>query len=334
MNSVSLGDLAQFFLLRNQVGSVQHDMNDKLKELSTGEVSDLSSHVSGNFSEISAIEHDLKVGESYLSVINSASTFLNAQELAFGKARSKIAGTGVALVDAAESSDQNRRAAVLAESGNSFDLIVSALNTQVAGRSVFSGISTQSSAFAAPNEILANFEAALTTASTASDVWSVADAWFGIGGNYDSVAYHGSPEALDGFKVSREEIVRPTLTGYDPEVRNLLKLHAISAVLADGMPALIEQEKSNLMAEVGQEMINLDRALVSRHAELGGNQTRVEELLVENSAQRYALLGYRKELLGKDVSETVMGLSEAQNKLEAIFTITSRVSQLSLVKFL
>ncbi len=77
MGSVTLGDMAQFFLLRTNMNSIQKSLNDRVEELSTSEVADKTSTLGGNFTEFSAIEHSLSVGESFLSVINSAETFLS-----------------------------------------------------------------------------------------------------------------------------------------------------------------------------------------------------------------------------------------------------------------
>ncbi|WP_161555808.1 flagellin [Mangrovicoccus ximenensis] len=305
-----------------------------MTEVGTGEVSNPSAHLFGNFSDISFIEHGLKVGEGFRSVINSARTLADAQQTAFSKARSRVHSVGVALVDTANSVDENKRSAVLHDAKVSFDAALSALNSQVSGRSIFSGIMTQSAAFSTSEQILSSFLSALGSASTAAEVRAAADVWFGIGGDYEMLAYFGSDEALDGFRVADGEVVRVEMTGYDYEVRNLLKLYAVSALMADGQPPLPEQEKSNLMAEIGQDLLNLDRDLISREAEMGSLQARIDEVLAENSSEMYALREYRKDMLGKDVAEAVVELNQVQGQLEALYMVTSRVSGLSLAKFL
>ena len=334
MIRTTLGDMAQQFMLRRQNYTLQTEYSRRITELSTGEVADVSSHLSGDFTAISGIQRSLTLNESYGSVLSSAKTFIDAQLLAFQKARSHTLETGYALVEAAESVDQTRRESVLAESRTNFDFIISSLNSQVAGRSLFSGSDTQTSSYASPKDILLAFSSEVSGLTTADEIVAAADVWFAPGGGYDTQAYTGSLVPLDGFASSQTDVVAPTLSGDHDNLRELVKLHVLSAAMADGSTPLIEAEKSVLFKVVGERMVNLDRNLVVTESQIGGLQKHVDNLLAQNSAEKYSLLTARKDLIGVDTSETVMRLTEVEAQLQSLYVVTAKVSRLSLTEYL
>lgn len=334
MNSVTLGDMAQFYSLRRYNSEANTELSNLVTELGTGEVADMSAHLSGDFTGISAIERSLDMNRSFETVLDSATVFVNGQSIALADARKYTASTGISLLDAAGSGEQTRKDAVLAESKTTFDAIVSTLNVQAGGKSLFSGAATQSAAFASANDILTAFAASLTGASTAGDVMAVADSWFGASGTYETAAYLGSLDPLDGFKVGASETIQPTISGNDSEIRDLLKLHAIAAVVADGQVSMIEQERENLMSLVGSDMINLDNELIFAESGIGAIQERISIVQAENNSEMYGLLSNRYDLVGVDPSDTAMRLSETETRLEALYAVTARLSGLSLVGYL
>ena len=334
MNFNTLGDLSQFFSLRRYNASLQVDLRNRVLELSSGEVSDVSSHLAGSFTNISGIERSLELNVSFSRVLNSASTFLNGQMQSFEKARGYTADLGVELVKASASEDAVQLSAVLSDAAQKFDSIVSSLNVQIGGRSLFAGNATQSASFKKSSDIVSALTAALATATTSNDVLAIADTWFSSGGGYEGGAYTGSLDALDGFRVGSAETLQPTLSGDSDEIRNLIKFHSLAAVASAGGLQLIPAEMKNLANTLGQGMINLDRDLISKAAEVGSTQERLESLISSNSSESYSLMEARKNLIGVDTAETALRLNETETQLQALYTVTARLSQLSLTEYL
>ncbi len=334
MTITTIGDLAQHMMLLRNNSALQANIKDRLEELGTGEVADATRHLSGDFTAASGIERALTLVDSHSSVVTSAQTFIEGQGLAFDKARGRLNETGLALLEAADSVDQTRRATVLAESKAAFEEVVAALNTTSGGRTLFAGAATQSAAFASSSQILTAFGAAVAGETTAADVMAVADAWFAPGGDYDTQAYQGSMTEMGAFRVGEGVTISAPLSGTDDAIRDLMKVHAVAAVVADGGTAMIDAEKSNLMASLGSEMLNLDDDLIEVRAVAATTETRLDRMETELSAERYALMEARKDLVGVDPAATVMHLSELEGQLESLYAMTARLSSLSLANYL
>lgn len=334
MTGITVGDQAQYQMLSRFTAKLNATLNEGVKELGSEEESDVSNHLSGNFSSLAGVEKDLVLNDSYSLVLTSAKSFLDGQSLAFDKARSYSHSTGLGLIDASNSSSETYRESVLAESRSAFESVVAALNSQSSGKFLFSGASTQVTPFAAPNEILTAFSVSVSGATTAGDVLTMAETWFDSGGDYDTVAYFGSTDPIGEFLIGDSESIAPVLRGESDEIRDLLKLHAISSVLSDGAISLIESEKTLLMEMVGEQLIQLDEELVVSAASLGSLESRVEEAQVRNESERFSLSEARTSLIGVDTADTYLKVSEAEGRLQMLYSVTARLSGLSLVSFL
>lgn len=333
MSVVTLGDLSLFHALQTYRFEAKIDLSQRVAELGTGEVADISSHLSGNFSIIADIERSLGMSESYATTITSASTFFDAQSTALGKARNGLESTGIELIDSAVSGDLTKFASVLSQGEQKFDEVVNALNSRSGGRTLFSGATTQSATFASSSEIMSAFAASLEDATTAGEVLSLADSWFGRGGEYDTLAYLGSSDDLDGFRVGPSETVSTDVSGDNKEIRDLLKFHAIYAAVSEGGITMVQSEKENLVSAIGTGILELNEELISLEARVGSIQERLSELAVENSAERFSLLSARNDLIGADPAETAMWLSEAESHLDQMYVVIARMSKLTLTSY-
>ena len=63
-------------------------------------------------------------------------------------------------------------------------------------------------------------------------------------------------------------------------------------------------------------------------------EQKIAEATSRNSAELLALRIARSDILGVDPFEATSALTDAQNKLEALYSVTARLSRLSLVDFL
>ncbi len=69
-------------------------------------------------------------------------------------------------------------------------------------------------------------------------------------------------------------------------------------------------------------------------ARIGSAEQKIAEATSRNSAEQLALKIARSDILGVDPFEATSALTDAQNKLEALYSVTARLSRLSLVDFL
>lgn len=334
MVAIGIGDLAQHYSLQTYTFALKTGLRDRLKELGTEEVADVSDHLSGRFGNFAGIERSLEMNQSHAMVLSSTQGFLEAQYRAFEKATADVSQLGLDLLDAATSADPKQRAPVLSAGSIAFEGTISALNSQAGGRALFAGAAVHSAAFLPASEFLTALTSALSDFTTASDIMEEAEQWFAPGGAYDSIAYLGSDRPSGGFKVSPGETIVSDLTGNVTEVRDLLKAQAVAASLATGHLSLSQDEEALLMKYLGEDLINLNARLISRTAALGAQIARVVTYMVSNDAERFALSGARRDLIGISTEDTVVKLSAYETQLEIMYNVTARLSRLSLAGYL
>lgn len=89
-----------------------------------------------------------------------------------------------------------------------------------------------------------------------------------------------------------------------------------------------------MLMSSGEDLLTSQGALTAVRADLGYAESRLDESKVRLSAERASFEMSRNELLGVDPYETATRLEAVQFQLESLYTVTARLSQLSLVRYL
>jgi len=100
MNFTSIGDLAQTFQSRRYNVQIKSDLARLAQELASGQKSDLSTAVAGDFSPIAGLERDLKANSAYKIGIAEAGLFATAQQTALATIQDISSELGSALISA------------------------------------------------------------------------------------------------------------------------------------------------------------------------------------------------------------------------------------------
>jgi len=149
--------------------------------------------------------------------------------------QSRSGELGPSLLVASSGASETLIQATTADARVNFEMAISALNTKVADRSLFSGTATNSTAIADAGIILASLESAIAAETTATGIYTVVDDWFSLpGGGYDTIAYLGSTSSFSPVRISDNENAEIPLTGADPAIRETLKGLALGALIGNG----------------------------------------------------------------------------------------------------
>ena len=125
-----------------------------------------------------------------------------------------------------------------------------------------------------------------------------------------------------------------SLRGDAPVIRDILKQTAIAALAADQDLGYSQTIQGALLVTAGENLMAVQGDLTGLRADLGYAETRLEESKTRLSAERTSFEMSRNELLGVDLYETATRLEAVQFQLESLYTATSRLSGLSLVRYL
>lgn len=334
MTSISLGDLAQSFMLQRRSVSLREEISRLTDEMSSGQVADVREVLSGNHNYLTGLERSMEVLEGY-SVANAEATyFTGAMQGALERVQTFGGELGLDLILAGGGPTG-------ATSGNSADNariqlqgVINSLNGDIAGRSLFAGTATDQAPLPSAEDLMAQVLTVVTGQTTPQDIVSAAETWFADPAGFDATAYAGSTTAMAPFSLSDTERVTLDVRADDGAIKELL-LHITVAALADD-PALGlgVQEKSELFGINGIGLQSNQDQLTSLRAEIGFTEERISLIAARNQAEETSMAFARNSLLEADPFETATELESVQFHLQSLYAVTVRSSQLSLVNFL
>ena len=333
MTLVSVGDLAQSFVLRNRSAALREELQTLSGEMITGLAADQAVHLSGDFVPVAALEASLAQLAAFKSITDEMSIFATAMQSAIATIDSSASDLGLSLLAASSSTSPTQINASGFDAQQRFELAVSTLNTRFGDRSLFAGMATNGAALVGAETILTALDAEIAGALTAGDIVTAISNWFDAPTGFAAMAYLGAG-TLAPLRVAPGESAQIDVTALDPALVATLKGLAIGAMLNRGALAGDLVGRAQLSRASAESLITTqtDRALLA--ARLGTTEAQVGAAEVRNQAEATSLGLARLDLLALDPYETASKLEERQSQLELLYAITARMSRLSLVNYL
>lgn len=335
MAMTSLGDLASSYMLRRHNVNLRSEVMQRSTELSTGRTSDLSRHLGADFTAFSEIDRNLRAASSYLQSTRSAAGYTAGMQSALENVQSISAQLATDLMTLPQVSSAPMVAGLSDQARQTFDAMVSTLNSTYAGRSLFAGAATDGPAFAGAGTILSSLKASIAGAPDIASLNAAIDTWFDApGGGFETDAYIGADVGLDAFRISEDRRVNLDLRGDHASLRALLKPVALAALAHDPALGLTEDTKIQVLQQSGLQLLEMQDELTAVRANLGFAQERLEESETRISSEKLGLEQAFAALVAVDPFEAATRLEEVQFNLESLYTITARLSRLSLVEYM
>ena len=165
MNGLSLGDLANSFMLQQRGSALKIEMARLTQELTSGQVSDVKNVVAGNYSYLTDIETGLLALKGHKIATTEASQFTGAMQFVLGKVQDDAMGFATDLITVSSGGLDS----VSVQAGNEalevLKSTIGALNTNIAGRSLFAGAATDTSPLASADDIMGELRTILAGVS-------------------------------------------------------------------------------------------------------------------------------------------------------------------------
>ncbi|GGX38264.1 flagellar hook protein FlgL [Tateyamaria omphalii] len=334
MSSYGLGDLAQTFLLQRRGAAIKADMARLAEELQTGQVSDTKSVLAGNVAYLSGIENDLRGLSAFKVAGSEAAQFASSVQSALDRMDAGVGllSTDLLTVSASASGPVLDQMSTAAET--EFKSLVSALNTSSAGRSLFAGAATDSRALNDAEVVLADLRAAITGNSSLTDIEAAIDQWFDDPAGFSTSAYTGSGVSILPFQLAENEQVAVDLKADDQVFRDLFKGVALATVAADGALGLSADNQRDLLERAGTKILESKESLTATQSRVGAAEARIETIAARNAARDTSLQLAKGALLQADPFDTATQLEAVQFQLQSLYTISARMSDLTLVNFI
>ncbi|MFT4960338.1 MAG: flagellar hook-associated protein 3 FlgL [Paracoccaceae bacterium] len=331
---ISIGDMSQSLLLRSRATDLKQSMAVLLEELSTGRVSDPSSRLGGDYSHLIDIDRNLTRLQGYSIAATEAKLFASATQSNLGRLQDITGSLSNKMLLARTSDDPTVLANLSQQAHVDLADAMGILNGGVAGRSLFSGVTTDVVPLESDTLLMSELKTVLTGLTSTSDIIQAAEIWFDDPAGFRAVIYRGSTQDLSPIQVASGQHVGLSLRADDPEFRDMLLNLAVVAITTDSNLNLDKTTKEGLFQSISEKMLLNSDNITSIRAGLGYSESRIEEASTRNESARTSLQYARGALLEADPFDTATRLENVQFQLEALYAVTLRTSRLSLLAFL
>ncbi|MCA8869520.1 MAG: hypothetical protein KDA67_12775 [Rhodobacteraceae bacterium] len=335
MSFVSIGDLSSSYRLRYLNSQLKGQSQRLSLELATGKTADISARTKGGLDRIADLERSLKMTGQYErnnSELKAKGDFL---QMSLENIQTLTATTAATAATAASS-----RSAASIKSGSETALqalnsTIGSLNQQVAGQSLFAGNRAIGPAMAGADKILGDLETLTLAATTADEIRAIVTDYFdSAGGGFETGVYLGSTKPTGPVSISDTESASYGITGADTGIRETLKHLATAALLGRGILGGDLLARVNLMESAASGLFGATDAITDIRATIGATEARIETVATVNGARKTSFQMMLNDAVSVDGYETATGLQAVENQLEALYLSTSRLSQLSLTRYL
>jgi flagellar hook-associated protein 3 FlgL len=334
MTFTTIGDQSQLFLTRRQTAMLRGDLTRLSQELASGRLTSPATRTTGDTAHVLSIQRGLTALAAYRTANAEAAQFTAVAQTALGGIQGIVTALGPALVAAAPLANATNLGISAADARGKFASAVGALNTQSGGRSVLAGTAVDVVPLADADAMLAALRTAIGGQTDASGIASVVDDWFNApGGGFESLAWRGSGQATS-FRVAPAEDASVGVTAADPGIRAILKGLAMASLVDAPELSGNVAEQAKLSSDAGLVLIGADTGLTAMRAGLGATERRIETLATRQSAEKTALDMAEARFTVADPYETATALQEVSTQLETLYTVTARLSRLSLTEYL
>ena len=334
MSSFAIGDLARGLQLRSDQARIQSDLLRLSNELSTGQKSKIGTAVAGDFGPLVGLDADLRRLDGYDTTVTEAALLTSAAQAGLERVQTSATDLASNLILVQNSTNPNTVDALGAEAKQAFEAMISALNQTVGDKTIFAGVATDAPALAQADVILGALSTAVSAETTAADVEAIVEAWFAPGGDFETIAYLGATDARAPIRLNDDADVVFGASANDTELREVLKSVATAALLEEGVLLGAPEERAELAGNSGQAILTAETGLIDLRSRIGRAEESIDVAKAQNQARRSALDIARSEIVTADPFTTAAELEATQFQLEALYTVTARLSQLTLTKFL
>jgi flagellar hook-associated protein 3 FlgL len=333
MALISIGYLAQSYSMRRHNATLNADIARLSKEMTTGLQSDPARHLSGDVSALTGIDSALARLGAYSRAADDTAFFTGAMQTALGAVQDLTSDLVPTLLAVTTSGNTGSMATVSREAGQAFKSAIGLYNTRLGDRALFAGDQTATTPLLPADQIMQQMVTLTSTALTVQDVETALDTWFASPTGYVSTAYQGGA-AITDLPIGPGQSVSMDITAADPAIRETLKGLGMAALLQQGLFSGDPAAQAALIRRSGEVLASGQNSRAILAGQLGTAEGQVENARTRNAAEVSGLEIARLSLISVDPYDAAARLQAAQGQLETLYTLTARLSRLSLVDFL
>lgn len=336
MTVQSIGDQARAFAMQAASSRIKTTLATLTAELSSGEVADLGARLGGNTQNLASIESRLAMLAQFKSNAAEAEAHAKGMQDALASIQSATERLGQGLYLEPTAPTDGLVTARSAEAAATLQAVIGKLNGSVGQRFLFSGSRSDTPPLVPADKILSELTALAGGLTTAADVARAVSDWFdapaGAGGFVD-IAYRGGSGG-QVTPIGEDTAISLTTTALSPPIRDSLKALATAALLDRGVLAANPRQGRELLQATGKALLDASPALIAEMSRVGYAQQVIATVQTEGDAATATLTTARNMLREADPFATSAAISEAETKLQTLYSVIGRLSQLRLADYI
>ena len=328
-------DIASTMMLSLQTTRTKIAFEEVSKELSTGKKDDLITATGGDLGALFAMERTLSRLESEFEAINLAEGKASLTQISLGSIHDNIVEFGPQLLSAVERGDYLSSRLIAGDAKSTLGAVVTSLNAKYGRHSVFAGAGLDQRAISSVDDIINDISVIVVGAASTTDaLLEIEEYFYSAGGGFEVNIFTGS--ALDASPLRREggTVVEYAQKADSFGIRKTIQALSMAAVGSDASNFSGAVVQGDLLREAGHVSIQATADIIELRETLGFVEGQIEAEKVRNQAMSAVFELEHSAILSADPYETVTKFEALQGQLQTIYTVTARLSNLSLTNFL
>lgn len=335
MALTSLGDMARHFIGLRDITATRKQLARLNGEVTSGQAADPVRHLAGRSDRLFALNHKIATLGAEQKAAAALGQRLQTAREAVGTieaARADLSQTLLSLPMAVTTQAFPR---VGAEAEGALRAMVSALSTRQGPDYLFAGRNSDMAPVAPADDIIVQIRQVAAGAQNAQEVQQrVQQALVAPGGLFDTAFYQGATGAEDRRDLGQGVQIGLGPRADDPAFRSLMATYATAMLVADSGLPISDTAKVEALHALGAELVAAAEPLAIATARLGGQENLAEQIAAARGAGLTAATMMRQDLVGIDQAEAISTFDQMQAQLEIQYTVTARLSGLSLAGYL
>lgn len=301
-------------------------------EVVTGKLSDAKLALGADVGAASLLRRALDGIAANRTAIARADLRLGAVQSVIGELSKGAEALNANLLSAIGRGDEATIAIIGVEAKAAFDNAFSRLNIRAEGRSLFAGDAVDQPALVGGDQLLSDVAQIFANAPDAAQLDADLDFYFNDpAGGFESQIYNGGAGSASALSIAEGETVTGDVKANDPAFKDLLRGLALMSA-ASAAPS--SQYRNDALKAAGAAAFKGSIALTTIGARLGLEQQQISAADARLDAEETALSAAYNAKVGVDPYEAASRLQSLEIQLEAAYLLTSRLSQLSLTRYL
>lgn len=333
----TVGDQARAFVLQTQTARLRGTLQTLTDELSSGYVADPAMRLSGNTVRLNHFESQISNLTQYKSTGEEAAGIAQATRQVLEALQADMSEFRITTLSTSSGTAPTAVPLRASEAESLFVSAIGRLNTEIAGLHLFAGQSTDRPPLVAAEDILAEMRLLTDGMSTMADIETAISNWFDAGpggGGYLDFAYGGTIGQVRTARIAEDRVIRFSTSAATPAIRDALKGLAVAIMAGSDLIAVDDVERLRMVQRAGEMLMSNETAMLDEIGRVGLLEAIADRFSTEHANTLAVARIGRAQLTSADPYQTATALQQVQTQMETLYTLTARLSGLTLVDYL